>query len=133
MGFSRQEYWSGLSCPPPGDLPKPGIRPASLTSPALQAGPSPLVPPGKPQINYGEKKNSEQWFSQGWWGGPTEKGCEATFWSHGNMLYLVGGLAYKGISQNSLQICVFQLGLADTIHSIHTQHMYIVYIKQTRS
>ena len=33
--FSRQEYWSGLSCPPPGDLPDPGIEPASLTSPAL--------------------------------------------------------------------------------------------------
>ena len=34
MGFSRQEYWSGLPCPPPGDLPDPGIEPAS---PALQA------------------------------------------------------------------------------------------------
>ena len=29
MGFSRQEYWSGLLCPPPGDLPDPGIEPAS--------------------------------------------------------------------------------------------------------
>ena len=35
IGFSRQEYWSGLSCPPPGDLPHPGIKPASLRSPAL--------------------------------------------------------------------------------------------------
>ena len=35
MGFSRQEYWSGLPCPPPRDLPDPGIKPASLTSPAL--------------------------------------------------------------------------------------------------
>ena len=35
MGFSRQEYQSGLSCPPPGDLPEPGIEPASLKSPAL--------------------------------------------------------------------------------------------------
>ena len=32
MGFSRQEYWSGLSCPPPGDLPSPGIKPVSLMS-----------------------------------------------------------------------------------------------------
>ena len=32
MGFSRQEYWSGLSCPPPGDLPSPGIQPTSLVS-----------------------------------------------------------------------------------------------------
>ena len=35
MGFSRQEYWSGLPCPPPGDLPDPGIEPRFLTSPAL--------------------------------------------------------------------------------------------------
>ena len=38
MEFSRQEYWSGLPCPPPGDLPNPGIKPASLTSPALAGG-----------------------------------------------------------------------------------------------
>ena len=35
MGFSRQEYWSGLPCPPPGDLPNPGVEPSSLMSPAL--------------------------------------------------------------------------------------------------
>ena len=34
-GFSRQEYWSGLPCPPPGHLPDPGTEPASLTFPAL--------------------------------------------------------------------------------------------------
>ena len=38
MGFSRQEYWSGLPCPLPGDLPNPGIEPASLMSPALAGG-----------------------------------------------------------------------------------------------
>ena len=38
MGFSRQEYWSGLPCPPPGDLPDPGIKPAVLKSPALAGG-----------------------------------------------------------------------------------------------
>ena len=32
MGFSRQEYWSGLPCPPPGDLPDPGLEPESLVS-----------------------------------------------------------------------------------------------------
>ena len=35
MGFCRQEYWSGLPFPSPGDLPNPGIEPASLASPAL--------------------------------------------------------------------------------------------------
>ena len=34
-GFSRQQYWSGLPCPPPGDLPDPGMETASLMSPAL--------------------------------------------------------------------------------------------------
>ena len=38
MGFSRQEYWSGLPCPPLGDLPDPGTKPTSLTSPALAGG-----------------------------------------------------------------------------------------------
>ena len=37
MGFSRQEYWSGLPCPIPGDLPDPGIQPSSLRSPAMAA------------------------------------------------------------------------------------------------
>ena len=35
MGFSRQEYWSGLPCPPPGDLPNPGIQLVFLMSPAM--------------------------------------------------------------------------------------------------
>ena len=38
MGFSRQEYWSGLPSPPPGDLPNPQIEPTSLMSPALAGG-----------------------------------------------------------------------------------------------
>ena len=38
MGFSRREYWSGLPCPLAGDLPDPGIEPASLTSPSMAGG-----------------------------------------------------------------------------------------------
>ena len=45
MGFSRQEYWSGLPFPSTGDLPKPGIEPRS---PALQADALTSEPPGKP-------------------------------------------------------------------------------------
>ena len=47
---SRQEYWGGLPCPPPGDFPDLGIKPASLTSPALAGGFLPLAPPGKPKV-----------------------------------------------------------------------------------
>ena len=38
LGFSRHEYWSGLPCPPSGDLPNPGIELMSLMSPALAGG-----------------------------------------------------------------------------------------------
>ena len=47
MGFSRQEYWSGLPFPSPGDLPDPGIEPRS---PALQAEALPSEPPRKPHV-----------------------------------------------------------------------------------
>ena len=46
MGFSRQEYWSELSCPPPGNLSNPGIEPTSAAA-ALQADSTPETP-GKP-------------------------------------------------------------------------------------
>ena len=46
IGFSRQEYWSGLPFPSPGDLPDPGIEPRS---PTLQADTLPSKPPGKPK------------------------------------------------------------------------------------
>ena len=39
IGFSSQEYWSGLPFPPPGDYPDPGIQPATPTSPALPGDP----------------------------------------------------------------------------------------------
>ena len=48
MEFSRQEYWSGLQGPPPGERPNPGIKPTSLMSPALASGSLPLVSPEKP-------------------------------------------------------------------------------------
>ena len=49
--FSRQEYWSGLPCPPPGDLPNPGIQPRS---PTLQADSLSSEPSGKPLYIYRE-------------------------------------------------------------------------------
>ena len=50
MGFSRQDYWNGLPCPPPGDLPDLGIE---SVSPGLQADSLLSEPPGKPPYrNY---------------------------------------------------------------------------------
>ena len=55
IGFSRQEYWSRLPCPPPGDLPNPGIKPTSPASPALQADSLPLSYLGKPHNLFMEQ------------------------------------------------------------------------------
>ena len=51
MGFSRQEYWSGLSGPPPGDFPDRRTEPPSLKYPTLVTGSFPLVPPERPKLN----------------------------------------------------------------------------------
>ena len=48
MGFSRQEYWSGLPCPPPGDLPDQGVKLASLCLLNWKVGSLSLAPLGKP-------------------------------------------------------------------------------------
>ena len=61
MGFSRQEYWSGLPFPSPGDLPDPGIEPRS---PALQADTLTSEPPGKPYSTT--KKNVRAIFHKYW-------------------------------------------------------------------
>ena len=50
--LSRQEYWSELPCPPPGDLPNLGIEPMSPVSPALQADSLPLNHHWKPKTYY---------------------------------------------------------------------------------
>ena len=57
MEFSRQEYWSGWPFPPPGDLPRPGIEPAS---PALAMGFFTTVLPGKPFIFYTPEQHLEK-------------------------------------------------------------------------
>ena len=50
MVFSRQEYWSELSFPSPGDLPDTGFKPGSLASPALAGRFFTTEPPGKPSV-----------------------------------------------------------------------------------
>ena len=50
MGFPRDAYWSGLSFPPPGDLPDPGVEPVSRAALALAGGFFATEPPGKPHF-----------------------------------------------------------------------------------
>ena len=61
MGFSRQEYWSGLPCPSPGDLLNTGIKP---TSPVQQAD-STAEPPGKPKALYSQLKKNIHYINPG--------------------------------------------------------------------
>ena len=64
MGFSGQEYWSGLPFPSPGDLPNPGIEPGS---PALRADALPSEPPGKTliqsEVSQKEKHQYTNWYA----------------------------------------------------------------------
>ena len=53
IGFSRQEYWSGLPFPSPGDLPDPGIEPSSPVSSALQADSLPVSHWASPSSGIG--------------------------------------------------------------------------------
>ena len=61
IGFSRQEYWSGLPFPSPGDLPNPGIKPGS---PSLQADALSSEPPGKPPNILHNRINIQNELSQ---------------------------------------------------------------------
>ena len=60
VGFSRQEDWSGLPCPPPGDLPDPGIEPLSRTGPAVAGG---LFTAGATWVQRGVKEGPEKTLS----------------------------------------------------------------------
>ena len=59
MEFSRQEYWSGLPFPSPGDLPNPGVEPRS---PILQVGSLPADLPGNPKNTGGGSLSLLQWI-----------------------------------------------------------------------
>ena len=70
-GFPRQQYWSGLPFPTPGDLPDPRIKPMSPVSPELQAHSLPAEPFGKPIYIYeifSHKKNEFLPFTTIWMG-----------------------------------------------------------------
>ena len=63
-GFSRQAYWSGLPCPPPGDLPDPGTQPASPVSPALAGRLFATEPSEKPLENLATLQLPSSWSSR---------------------------------------------------------------------
>ena len=62
MGFSRQEYWSGLPCLPPGELPDSRIGPMSPVVPALQADSLLLSRQGSPKLSVNQLQNCPSVF-----------------------------------------------------------------------
>ena len=62
MGFSRQEYWSGLSCLPPGNLPDPGVEPTFLMSPALAGRFFTTELPGRPLLYARDSANTARGY-----------------------------------------------------------------------
>ena len=62
MGFSRQEYWSGLPCSPPGDFPNPGIKSLSPESPALTGRFFTTEPTGVPKPYQCSQDSSRDFF-----------------------------------------------------------------------
>ena len=98
MGFSRQEYWSGLPFPSPGDLPHPGIEPGS---PALQADALPSEPPGKLRV---KSLSRVQLFATPWtiaYQAPLAMGfSRQEYWS-GFPFPSPGDLSYPGIEPGS--------------------------------
>ena len=100
MGFSRQEYWSGLSCCPPGDLPDPGIEPSS---PALQVDSLLSEPPGMSSLKHSWKIISNQHGDGDFIEWCTERGISKS-WGWIRMKGSSRGLGQKG-SENELKPC----------------------------
>ena len=74
IGFSKQEYWSGLPCPPPGHLPDPGIETCLLHLLHWQVGSLPLAPSGKPSATLHSPTliwNLERGFLSSWYWSPS--------------------------------------------------------------
>ena len=106
MGFSRQEYCSGLPFPPPGDLLKSGIKPASPTSPALAGGPFTAEPPGKPQTENSGTQISEV----------HSKGCEGyeVKWASGSITM------NKASGGDGIPDVLFQILKDDAVKVLHS-------------
>ena len=115
-GFFKQEYWSGQPCPPPEDLPGPGIKPGS---PALQADPLPLELPGKPGIEPESPALESRFLTTGTTGDiPTSKTeSHAVMWKRGacrdhisTSLPAPDGMSQKHIFISGHLICTISAG-----------------------
>ena len=110
MGFSRQEYWSGLPFPSPGDLPDPGIEPES---PALEADALTSEPQGSPIYTKYTLFNSDTW---------------GTLFSHNvQTIYKVSQTSYKinNNSQGNLSSQDTRLHCTINVYMIYFSDLYL--------
>ena len=109
MIFPRQDYWSGLPCPPPRDLPNPGIEPESPAALALQADSFPLSHQGSPNLHADSQLNNVKKNLQWYWGTnlkvfPTSPNQKNIGW----FFFLLAKLEWdklKGFFNLALMIC----------------------------
>ena len=107
MGFSRQEYWSGLPFPTPGDLPDPGIEPMSPVSPALQADALQLSHLGSPCVTKKKKKktNKPKNFLLNFYLKPNPTRVQTSFEECVQLQHFPNILS-RPLGERSLQICL---------------------------
>ena len=98
MGFSGQEYWSGLSCPTPGDLPDSGIEPGL---PALQADSLPLSQQGSPGTGLVEDSFSTEVGGGKWFGEDSSIDWFMLLWESNAAADLSGGGAPSNVPMGS--------------------------------
>ena len=113
MGFSRQEYWSGVPFPSPGDVPDPGIEPRS---PTLQADDLTSEPPGKPEELY--KKDPHDHDGVIIYLEPDILECEVK-WALGNITM------NKANGGDGIPVELFQILKGDAMKVLHSIHQQI--------
>ena len=119
MGFSRQEHWSGLPFPSPGDLPNPGVEPRS---PTLQTDSLPAVPPGKPVVKRppANADMGDLGLIPGWGRCPGE--------GHGNPLSVLAWRIPWTEKPGGLQVMGSQRVGLDWSNLAHTLHLYALHL-----
>ena len=143
MGFPRQEYWNGLPCPSPGNLPNPGIEPESSASPVLQVDSLPLSHRGSPNRQHtGTQRNGTEgwgilnllweqrvirawdiglggWYQSNWIHSPGQGHCQGKgrCWQH----------------PSSALLCCLRLALSVDMGRAQIEHVWCWIIHYTRN
>ena len=119
IGFSRQEYWSGLPSPPPGNLPNPRIECMSLSLLHWQVGSLPLVPPGILYVCVYKIIPSHIWESLSHTQKAKELRLDVTFWDQGKGPHTLGSCC--DLLTRKYAACFCLVMEADNCNSVFTK------------